>query len=794
MHARLPIDDLRPAFDAQIGQTPLVISAPTGSGKSTQVPRWLRSRGRVLVVEPRRVACRSLAQRVAELEGTRLGDAVGYRVRDDDQAGPSTEVLFVTPGVALRMMADDGAQGFASVVLDEFHERSLDTDLLLGLFQTRFTGALVVMSATLAGDLLATHLGGVHLAGEGRLHPVDIRYIDDGRTLPHDRDLTGRVASALDAARDLPGDVLVFLPGKAEISACEARLSGRPGWTAVPLHGGLTLAGQGRAFAPVKGRKVILATNVAETSLTLPGIGVVIDAGLVRRTRYAGGRGFLTLMPVAQDSADQRAGRAGRLGPGVCLRLWSPRARLDAHTPPEIHRESLVPLVLSAAACGAVLDDLPFVDPPKAHALATAREELRALGALADDDTLSPTGQALFGLPLDAPLGRLLVEARGTDVLPEMVDLVAALAVGRPLWQPGPRPQDPDDDLRASGCDATAMIRAVREGVPERHGLRAFTLSEARRIARRLRTAFKLPPTPPDRPIDRRALALVALQGDPRLAHMARRRKRDIAWSNGGTELALGRECALGPLLETPEGRHIEAALVLESRALGLDERRTALLITCAMPVPIPWLVAAGVGRARVGQVKAQRGRLVAEVERVHARRVLATEETVPEGALAREALARVFLEGRLWRDTLAATKDRLAARALHAQLAQAANPTGAPVGPEVPDLEAWVTARIAELGVESGTDLALLSPGDLLAEDLPAWEREALDRDFPRQLDYSDATFEVTYDPQRRWVVLSQVAGGRKDPPPVAWLPSFRGFGVEWRRRQHTRVLKPRP
>ncbi|MCB9526374.1 MAG: ATP-dependent RNA helicase [Myxococcales bacterium] len=793
MSERLPIDDLRSAFEARLSQGPVVVSAPTGSGKSTQIPRWLRARGRVLIIEPRRVACRSLAQRVAHLEGSPLGQAVGYRVRDDDRACAATEVLFVTPGVALRMLADGQADGWPTLVIDEFHERSLDTDLLLALAQDRHPGALVVMSATLEGDRVAAHLGGAHLAGEGRLHPVDIRHRDDGRTLPHDRDLPGRVGAAIDAAAGDPGDVLVFLPGKAEIGACASRLAGRRDLTVVPLHGGLTLAEQAQAFEPAPRRKVILATNVAETSLTLPGIGVVIDTGLVRRTRYHNGRGFLTLMPVAQDSADQRAGRAGRLGPGVCYRLWAQRARLDAHTPPEIHRESLVPLLMGAAACGARVDTLPFIDPPKPHAVQAAREELQALDALDPDDGLAPVGQVLFGLPLDAPLGRLLVEARDRgDVLPEMVDLVAVLAVGRPLWRPGPPPQDPVDDLRDGGCDATAFIRAVREGDPDRHGLRPFTLAEARRIAQRLRQAFGLGRPEPGRAIDRRALALTALAADRRLAHVIRRRKKEIAWSNGGTELELGRDCALNRVLEGPEGRHVEACVVFESRALGLDERRTAILITCAMPVPLPWLVAAEVGRERVGQVQVDKAgpRLVAVVERIHARKVLTSYEVVPRGELARQALAQAFLEGRLWRDTLAATRERLEARALHARLQAGAGE--APT--DVPDLEAWVHATVAALGLESGDDLALMSPADLLADDLPAWDREALDRDFPRRIEYRDARFEVRYDLRRRWVHLDQVDGSRKDPPPVQWLPTFKGFGVEWHRRNHSRVLKPRP
>ncbi len=804
---RLPIDALRDAFDRERAAQPVVVSAPTGSGKSTQLPRWCRRAGRVLVVEPRRVACRSLAVRVAELEGARLGAGVGYRVRDDDRAGARTEIMFATPGVVLRMLADDpGLAAFSTVVIDEFHERSLDVDLLLALLASQRAGgerALVVMSATLDGDRIAEHLSGVHLAGEGRMFPVEERYLPGsgraGTLLPDEQGLERRIVAAVEAAEHDPGDILVFLPGKAEISAAASALRGRGGLDIVPLHGGLTLDEQSRAFAGSRRRKVILATNVAETSLTLPGIGVVIDSGLVRRTRYHGGRGFLTLLPIAADSAAQRAGRAGRTAAGVCYRLWSPEARLRPSTPPEIHRESLVPLVLSAAACGARVTGLPFLDPPHDHAVETATAELRSLGAIDDDSGLTTRGRSLFGLPLDPPHGRLLVEAQQTGALEDAIDLVAALAVGRPLFRHGFQTDDPRDDLREGGCDAVAFIRAVRIGAPDRHGLIPFTLQEARRIRQRLRRAFGLPARrPDDAPVDRRRLALTALAADPRCAHMARRRKKAIAWSSGGTEIELGRGSAVARELEAPrtpgsKSEQIEAIVVFETRALGVGARDTRIIVTCAMPVPIPWLVHAAVGRERVARVRVKgRGtsaRLVSEIERVHARKVLATREAVPEGPLAREALARVFLEGRLWKQTLAETRDRLEARALHAQLERNQGRDAE----DVPSVEEWVTARVADLGVASGDDLALLSPDDLLADDLPSWIRDQLDKLYPRQIALRDIEFAVHYDLGRKTVILEKTRGSRRDPPPLSWLPRFEGLRIVMRDERGEHPLRSR-
>ncbi|MEY2929420.1 MAG: hypothetical protein RL033_169, partial [Pseudomonadota bacterium] len=356
----LPIQAIRAEFALAQQRGPVVLTSPTGSGKSTEVPRWCE--GRVLVVEPRRLACRSLATRVAELEGSRLGEAVGYVVRDEHVANDRTRIVFATPGMVLRPRGL--LDGVGSGILDEFHERSLEIDLLLALLlQERVLAerarGLVVLSATLEGERVSRHVGGVHLHAPGRVFPVEIRYLPGHGSLPDPADLASRVAHAVSTAAADPGDILVFLPGKAEIEDCAHALRGP--FSLVPLHGGLTLQEQQRAFERTPRRKIILATNVAETSLTVPGVGVVIDAGLVRQTLYQNGRASLTLTPIAEDSAAQRTGRAGRTAPGVCYRLWNAAATLQATTLPEIHRGSLVPLVLTAAAWGQRVESLPLL-------------------------------------------------------------------------------------------------------------------------------------------------------------------------------------------------------------------------------------------------------------------------------------------------------------------------------------------------------------------------------------------------------------------------------------------------
>ena len=794
----LPVEAVRTDLEAALETGPVVLTAPTAAGKSTQVPRWLVRNGNVLVVEPRRIACRSLAVRVAGLEGCRLGDEVGYSVRDDHRAGSHTRILFATPGVVLRMLADTDDKPvldeFHSLIIDEFHERRLDVDLILALARNGFQGGLVVMSATMDGDRVAQHLRGHHVESRGRTFPVANRHLAGGTILPSIQDLEDRVVAALESVRNDPGDVLVFLPGKGEIARLAGLLGNREDIEVLELHGGLTLEEQGRVFEASRTRRVILATNVAETSITLPGIGVVIDSGLVRQTRYHNDRGFLTLVPIAEDSAAQRAGRAGRLGPGLCCRLWSETARLDPVTAPEMHRESLVPLVLAAAACRSEVDRLSFLDPPKAHALASAISDLCALGILESGGRMTGRGRQVFGLPLDAPMGRLLVEAETAGCLPDVVDLVSVLSVGRPLFVAHRRPVDEKDDLRKCGNDALAAIHALRDGDPQRNGLSRFTLKEARSNRLRLRKAWGLPAKEKSgSEVDVRRLAMTAIAADPRCVHVARRRRGRVAWSNGGTEVELGRESAVST-------DRVEAIAVLDTHAMGLGSRDTRILVTCAIPLPIPWVLDAGLGRDHLESVTHRKGAVLSRIARTHARKVLQTREETPTGRLAREALRDLFLRGSILKEALAPTRERLAAAALFRQLLSSGRVKADELagfefpydsGSPVPSLEEWVMTRLEELGVESGEDLALLSPEDLLAQDLPEPIRKKLDGEFPREISVGDAAYGVEYDLVRHSVILHKIRGSRKAPPPLAYLPSFRGFGILLKEKNRTITLR---
>jgi ATP-dependent helicase HrpB len=769
----LPVTVVRAEFELALARGPVVLSSPTGSGKSTEVPRWCSCP--VLVVEPRRLACRSLATRVAELEGSALGEAVGYVVRDEHVAREGTRIVFATPGMVLRNRAL--LAGAHTVILDEFHERSLDVDLLLALLLSERNSALVIMSATLEGERISRHVGGVHLSAPGRMFPVDIRYLPGRGLLPDALDLPKRVQLALGEARDAAGDVLVFLPGKAEIEACANAIRGP--FTLVPLHGGLTREEQQRAFERTPRRKVILATNVAETSLTIPGVGVVIDAGLVRQTVYQHGRGSLALTAIAEDSAAQRAGRAGRTGPGQCYRLWNAAAKLTQATLPEIHRESLVSLVLSAAAWGKRVEALPLLDPPKPYALTAARVDLEAWGALEGDAALSACGQALFALPIAPGHARLLVEARREGCLDDMIDLLAVLAVGRPLFGSAPQAGSElglHDDVRLAGCDVSAMIRVVRAERPSDHGAVAGVVQEARAARARLRRFEGLPDTAPGAltgaTIARDALVRAALAADPRLAHVARVRGRTTFFSNGGTELELARESAVNNV------RDLDAILALDIRALGTG-RDARLLVTCAMVVSSAELVRAGLGSERLAAVHVHGQRISATLERVYANRVLATRDATPDGELAQEALVELLLRGSVFREAVAVTRRRLTYAAIARWLAARNQPAGARSSEPELSPELWLRARVVTLGVQSGDDLALLSADDFLAPELPYESRGSIESDYPLMVSLGDASYRADYDLAVGQVTLHRVKGSRSEAPALAFLPKFPGLRI---------------
>jgi ATP-dependent helicase HrpB len=407
-----------------------VLQAPPGAGKTTLVPLallgapWLSGR-RIVMLEPRRLAARAAARRMAAMLGESVGDRVGYRTRLDTRVGPRTRIEVVTEGILLRFIQGDPAlDGIGLLVFDEFHERSLDADLGLALaLETRRylreDLRLLVMSATLDGEGVARLLGGAPIVtSEGHNHPVAVRYLERP---PSDRVETGVAAAIRRALAEEDGSILVFLPGTAEIRRVERLIAAELDADVViaPLYGDLPPNAQDEAIrpAPAGRRKVVLATSIAETSLTIEGIRVVVDGGLMRVPRFEPRSGMtrLATVRVSQASAEQRRGRAGRLAPGVCYRLWreAEQAQLAPYTTPEILEADLTPLALELARWGNPDPAaLPWLDPPPAAAYAEAQALLRRLGALDQDNRITAESRDMAALGLHPRLAHMLLIAR----------------------------------------------------------------------------------------------------------------------------------------------------------------------------------------------------------------------------------------------------------------------------------------------------------------------------------------------------------------------------------------------
>ena len=564
--APLPIDEVLPDLVRALSTAggSVVLAAPPGAGKTTRAPRALLDaglEGDIIVLEPRRLAARLAARRVAEELGERPGETVGYTVRFEDVSSSRTRVRFVTEGVLTRrLVADPMLTGVSAVLLDEIHERHLQGDVALALLrrlqQTRRPDLrLVAMSATLDADPIASFLGCGVIRSEGKRFDVAIEHL----SAPDDRRLELQVASAVRSlvTSGLDGHVLVFLPGAADIrralESC-AKLASEHDLALLPLHGDLPPAEQDRAVGASSKRKVILSTNVAESSVTIDGVVAVVDSGLVRVARHAPWSGLPTtaIEKTSRASATQRAGRAGRTRPGRALRLYT-KADHDArpeHYTPEILRVDLAQTFLELHASGA--RDLAWLDPPKPESVAAAEALLERLGAIDASGAITETGKKMLALPLHPRQARLLVEAARRGVADEGC-ILAALVGERDLRSSsktrfeGPRAAA---DVATDRSDLLALLDLFHEAEGSgfaAHTLRAMGLDPGgvhatQRAAKQLQRALGRTNAPrPEAPkaVDD-ALLLSVLAGFPdRVARRRRPGSRDLARAQGGTaELA----------------------------------------------------------------------------------------------------------------------------------------------------------------------------------------------------------------------------------------------------------------
>ncbi len=694
----LPIDDALPALRAAIAATGMaVLQAPPGAGKTTRVPLDLLAsgliRGRIVMLEPRRLAARAAAERMAETLGEPVGRTVGYRIRGEAVTSAATRIEVVTEGILTRMIQSDAAlPGIGALIFDEFHERSLNADLGLALAleirAMREDLVLIVMSATLDAAPVATLMGDAPMVtSAGRAYPVETRWLPRpvDPSLRFEAAVAGLIRQAVD---ETDGGILAFLPGEGEIRRVEQMLSNLPDCDIRPLFGAMDFAAQRAALAPSALRKIVLATSIAETSLTLPDIRVVIDGGKSRRARFDAASGMSRLITerVTRAEAEQRRGRAGRTAPGTCYRLWTrgEEGGLALYPPAEIEAADLTALALELALWGA--DDLPFLTPPNPGVLGEARALLTDLGAI-NAQGITPHGRKLAARPLHPRLAHM-VEVAGCGAA-----TLAALLADR-------------DPLRGAPPDLTLRLSAIAD--PRRfaatHSFQVSlpTVERIRAEAKRLRTG-------PQTSLSTAQMAALAYPD-----RIGLRRKGDAPrWLLSG-----GKGAAVAP------GTPLSTARLIVATDLDGDPREA--LIRQAIAIPEADLRAVLGDRFRwhnVCEWSKREGRILArQQERLGA----ITLDDRPWADAPPDALAQAALVG-IRQLGLPLTP---AARRLRARITLARTPDWPEVTDEALLSDGWLLPHLTGLRTES--DIRALDLTEALKSRI-GWDRMAhLDRTVP--------------------------------------------------------------
>ncbi|WP_258805817.1 ATP-dependent helicase HrpB [Pseudarthrobacter sp. NS4] len=728
-----------------------VVQAPPGTGKTTLVPplvaNLVAGAGRVVVTQPRRVAARAAARRLSALDsgaaGGRLGGRVGYTVRGEHQAGPGTLVEFVTPGILLRrLLADPGLEDVAAVVLDEVHERGLETDLLMGMLaevrELRGDLAVVAMSATLDAPRFAALLGNPDggpaapvIDCPSVLHPLEVEWAPAPGPRLHNRGVsrafldhlvtTAAGAHTRALAEDTSVDALVFVPGAREVSQVAAGLRGRLGRDidVLELHGQVAAADQDRAVSgrrPGEKPRIIVSTDLAESSLTVPGVRLVIDSGLTREPRRDVGRGMNGLVTVScsRASADQRAGRAARQGPGTVVRCYTQQAfgAAPAHVTPEIKVADLTGTALTLACWGSPGGEgLPLPDMPPRQALDDAIEVLRELGALSPDGHATPTGRILAGIPADPRLARALLDGAAATGVREAAEVVAAVA----------------GDQRAPGADLPRLLAQLR-GDPGPAGRRwAEETRRLQALARDAGTPASAPGLSAGAAGTEVVGAVVALAFPDRVARLV---------PGGGPARYL---LSSGTRAGLPAGSTLSGyewlAVAEVSRAEGRDSAGTGAVIRAAAPLN-PELAEAAASRLVTDTVEAHfvQGRVTARKVRRLGAIILADTPVRPSPAEGRTAVARA-----LQKEGLSALEWSTAAAALRRRLAFLNRELGAP-WPDVSDdalmlrIDDWLGPELESLA--AGGSIAALDLIQPLRRLLPWPEAGRMDELAPEWLE----------------------------------------------------------
>ncbi|WP_182026277.1 helicase-related protein [Vibrio rotiferianus] len=775
--SQLPIDSLQAEFDRLVNQHHLVVEAETGSGKSTRLPLWAANHGRVLVIEPRRIACTSLAEFLAEQSGQPLGKQIGYAIKLHAHYDENTNVVFVTPGVALRWFAENKLASFDIVMVDEFHERRWDIDLLTAILKQEKQHRLIVTSATLEGEKLANYLDAKRLRSEGRCFPVTVTYrSEDSRYLPNKKGCENDVVRTVkEALEDEEGDLLVFLPGRKEITQCSQMLQNLDDVLVVKLHASVSDEERHRALTVQKQRKVVLATNVAETSLTIPNIRVVIDSGLERRTVQRNGRTALTLTYISKASAAQRMGRAGRVAEGACIRLFGEHAPLELVTPPELHREELVEPMLAAACCGYRLSELSFLDSVPEKSLNSALQILQGMEAIDDQGDITEHGKKVYPLPIDALFADLVTRIQTKAEKEAMIDLAAALSVPAQLYQlQGGESAEALAIEEPFGCDASMMIRLVRGEQLPGVNIDLNVLEEAQGLAKQMREVFELPELEVASRYKRDELTKAIAKLHPELVFVRRERRRD-ALGNGLMEMMVGRNSRF------PD--RSEAALVLDSHSVpGRGVKQTLNLASVMLPISLKLLRELELGEWQQGETNYEEEAPRATMHLIYAGRTICTEYQVLQGGVAVQSIVEMIEDETLLPGFAPLRKQQIQHWKIYNTLGLNQEPIDKATLDDL-SFSTWLVEQLETLGVESMEDIELFEADDIPFEGIPDWEYQDFAEQFPLKLLLAELKLDVEYFVSRMLVHVIYTDGNRKGDPKRWELPRWSGWKVQYKK-----------
>ncbi|PQJ89448.1 helicase-related protein [Aliivibrio sifiae] len=769
----LPICAIRSEFSASIPQKNLVIQSETGSGKSTHLPLWAAEKGRVLVIEPRRIACTALAEYLAQQNGTDLGTEIGYAIKLDSQFTEDSKVVFVTPGIALKWFMEDKLATFEFIMIDEFHERRWDTDILLALLNKHKAHRLILTSATIESGPLAKYVDADVLVAEGRQFTVEVSHIaSHSQQIPTSKDLVQRVTDALQQTilKGEPGDILVFLPGKKEIIQCVQIAAAKyPNAQVIPLFAGVSDIHRNQALTSSSQQRIIFSTNVAETSLTIPNVTLVIDSGLERRTHQKNGRTTLSLQTISKASREQRSGRAGRTQAGRAIRLFGEHAPLESMTPPELQREELVEAVLAAASCGAKLRDMPLLESLPEKSLSAAEDKLKLMGAIDSELFITDYGLRLFPLPIDALFSHMISVVEGKAEKETLVDVVAGLSVSNKLFSLSNSEMALDDVLRwnPKSCDAVTLASIIRghdcNGLIIDDDLR----KEAQALAMQIRTELLLPDLDASSRLKRDEVLLQLVKKLPELVYV-RREKRREAFGNGKQEVVLGRQNYFLPTHE--------AAIVLDQFSLPGRGNKTLTIGTALAPIDLSSIVDTGLAECRIGECINDNQDLKITHEYYYANRRLMIKYVEPTGENAIPVIVSQVIEGIILPSFKEKRMNEIAAWQLYCQL------NGNKLS-SVVTFESWFTLQLEELGITSLEDMTLFDETDFIFDGIPEWEISDFMKTYPQHVTLPDITLSVDYFPQSKRILLNYVKGQRKGDIKRWELPVWSGWRIQYKK-----------